>query len=331
MKIVRFANLLLIFAFILTNSCKDLDDDDNAGGTPTINYRVVEWIAYDDYQEEERAVITYVDNKIKLIMGYEYQTKGEWVEDFKFEMNYPEQNTIVTDHLSKVDDIWELEYTDVSSLNNDKLIEIVTYYNDFGTLTPVFRETFDYNNNLLVKGTEYIEDEGGWYPIYRSDYEYDGSELQKIYFYEYEDDVWDPSEMLLYKYQGGAIDLVYYLDYNPGINDWDTTAEIGLEYAGGLISKAKFIHHDMGAWYHFMDIIYQYDSHGNILSWDEKYIVSGSSIKIQFAYEEGLGNIRQVFAQEGLMGRDMWRPFPTKSANRGVSRVKGFDYMKFKN
>ena len=331
MKIVRFANLLLISAFILTNSCKDPDDDDNGGGSPTVYYRVVEWISYDDYQEEEKAVTTYVDNKINLIMGYEYQTKGEWVEDWKYEMNYPEQNTIVTDHLSKVNDIWELEYTDVMSYDNSKLIEIVSYYNDLGTLTPVYRETFDYNNNLLVQNTEYIEDEGGWYAIYRSDYEYDGSALQKIYFYEHEGDVWDPSEMLAYKYQGGAIDLVYYLDYNAGINDWDTTVEIGLEYAGGLLSKAKFMNHDMGVWYHFMDVNYQYDSHGNILSWDEISIVNGFSWKVQFAYEEGLGNFRQVFNHEAQGIWDACRPFPTKSSNSGVSRTKGFDYMIFKN
>ncbi|MEA3476708.1 MAG: hypothetical protein U9R60_00890, partial [Bacteroidota bacterium] len=155
---------------------------------------------------------------------------------------------------------------------------------------------------------------GNWVEFYKADYEYNGSVLQKIYTYEREFDEWEPSEITSYQYQGGLVDLIYSLEYNAGTNDWDTTGTVGVEYAGGKVSKAIYMTHDMGAWIHDMDVNYQYDSHGNVISWNEIYQPDGDSWKIDFTYEAGAGNFRQLFAHKGYGEWGFWQPFPTKKS-----------------
>ncbi|MEA3480156.1 MAG: hypothetical protein U9R60_18375, partial [Bacteroidota bacterium] len=139
-------SVLLLALMLVLSSCKEKsDDDDNGGGNIPSNYRLVEWITYDDYQEEEKAIVTYNNNLIQTILGYDYQERGEWVENFKYEMSYPENNKAVVDLYSKENDLWVVYFTDVINYENGFVVECITYYNDNGNWIPAYRKTFSYN------------------------------------------------------------------------------------------------------------------------------------------------------------------------------------------
>jgi hypothetical protein len=308
---------MMVLLAAIAVSCKKDDDDSDNGGTVPGGSRISEWISYDNGNEDDKGVITYENNRVKQILGYYNNGKGDWEEEWREDVEYPDANTIVLTGSYMEGLVWMNEYRDKMTYSGENITEYISYDFDDGNWIPYDRDTYSYSDGLVQQMSDYNYIDENWVESLRNTFDYDANLLVQMTGYLNFQGSWEQNMKLVYEYNGSLLDRMVQLFYNPGKDGWDSSYMVQLDYSGGKVSKASFFEYEDSNWISDGTTDFLYNNQGNIASWEEIY--EGDSWKIAFTYASGTGNFSQVYAVEALNIWDFWHPFPTKS-----EEAKGF-------
>jgi len=326
------AVVFLVFISIPINSCKKSDPvrEINEDGE---YYRLVEAHAPIHGEDNWKEVVTYNSNRVEQIVDYQIDGQGEWKEGTKYEMQYPSPYISIMTQYNMEHNEWKPWSREIFTYENDHLIEYQDQHYADGYWKESGKEIYTYDNGLLQQIAGFNLDENIWIERARFIYEYTDNRLIQVSGMFLEEDIWVESYLIDYQYIGDelrqAIWTLY--DYIPG--EWYPFGKYEIEYENGKVVIERVYLYDTSnlIWVHRGTISYQYDSHGNLILTDLYSHISGNNSLAHYTYEPGKGNYRPLHEVKASLYFNIWKPFPTKAANRGVSRAKGFGGMMLKN
>lgn len=287
----------LILSLLLFNTCKD--DKEN----PDTSYRVIQMNYLIDNDLDAKSLFTYDGEKITLISTFDY---GDG-DSAKTEVNYPDNNSAVMIDYNYLNGNWQESFKQEMEFQNEDATQIVCFVNIDGIWELFSKSTFQYTGSNLTEEISYEYIDGNWIPSRKSIYEYNESKLILSEEYIYQED-WDLYTKTEFSYNGDKMDDEIVSSYFAG--SFTQESKFEYNYQGGLLMNIDCYDYDNGVWV-FLGVFmsFTYDSYGNLATWDEPLL---GITNAEFLYEEGKGNIRQIYySNMGILG--FMTPLPTKS------------------
>ena len=281
---VLFIGLILL----VSQGCKD----DNNNNDPA-NYRLTGLLMFDRNAIVDSATYIYQGDRLSECVDY----SDNYQDPVHAFYNYPTENSIV---VTSFNDTQKYEYTYndgqmtemlSSSLNNNiweplqkntyqyqdgKLVEEIWYFDSDEGLKPEQKFTYEFDGNKVIRSKHYYTIDSTWLEYFKEEAIYTGNQITKINAYAYSDSI--------------------YIDYY----------HIDLQYNGTLLT-GYFGHFSNGNELEF-SYNYTYDSHGNMVI--QEY--PEQNMRIEYVFEEGKGNFRQIQQPGGGISGFVPLPWPTK-------------------
>jgi hypothetical protein len=309
-ELVSIKSTLLFFTFLLlTVACK------KDGNDPGSKYRVTEWTGYYNDVVESHAHFEYNGNKISLMqieqLGYSDQYSSKIV------VSYPDENSALLICLSKEGSAWEQCGKNLLTYDGGNITQFMDYSFNAGSWEPYYKSTYNYENGKLSEEIDYYYGSGNWVANHKTTYHYNGNKLSEEMSYNFQED-WKLDYKEIIYYNGDKFDSI--VGYNIFSGSLYQDYKYTFNYEGNLIKTMNSYNYEEGDWIFDVSDSFQYDIHGNLTSMSEQD--DSDSYKIEFTYEAGTGNYRDLFYYDDYFWYQMV-PGPTKTdpANRDFHRI----------
>jgi hypothetical protein len=298
--------ICLVSSLLLFNTCKDDEDSSD-----TTSYRVVQWNYLTDNVIDGKAFFKYEGEKITRITTSDY----EYGDSAKTEVAYPENNSAVMIDYNYIGNVWEESFKQEMQFQDELLTQNIYYEYIGGIWEPSNKFSYQYQGSHLTESISYQYDKENWTPFMKTTNEYDGSNLILLLSYIYDGGGWVLYGKQEISYNGDNLDeAIVYSNYEGTLTE---AYKYKYNYSGNLLMSIDSYSYDNGTW--ISDGVYMsftYDSHGNVESWSDP---NDGFMNIQFLYEEGKGNINQLYFQGGFLFGTMI-PYPTKSSHHRLDQ-----------
>lgn len=277
--------MLMITPFLFLASCKKSDNQNNSAGKP---YRIIQENIISSDGDNYDTYYKYDGDRISMI-----NASINGTETRKELINYEGDNTI-SRIISYFDDgNWIYNGKMIYSMENAELKEIISYSYEKSDWYLHDREQFSYlEGNLSEDLVSHYED-GNWLFSYKTLYEYNGDKPMRAIGYEYTG-IWEKGWKSEISYDGSSID--YIVDYRCFNEIFEPIGKLDLKYENGRIIEIIYFHYDGIIWSEYGKLEYGYDPNGNLISINDIY--DSGTTRIEFLYEEGVGNILKLNGSE---------------------------------
>ena len=136
--------LILLFIF---SGCKK--DDDNSKSTSF--YRITDVIYYSDGQKTYKGTYEYENSRIKQNIQYAYEEKGDWVERYRQNIDYPDNNSAIMLEYLKDNGTWEKYSKSVITYDKGKTTEWIDYNYTGSGWEANWKDTWTYTNGKMTQ------------------------------------------------------------------------------------------------------------------------------------------------------------------------------------
>lgn len=286
----------LVFALIALAFLFSCNDDDDGPKDSETNYRISEFIEYDEGLERYKSTFSYIGEELNSVIEYR-KDNGTWIEYRKYEIGYNSNTVTITNFEKSMG--WELDGKREYVFIDDLMTQETYYSNREGTLTPSYRYDYLYSGTRFTGYEEYDSYNGGSFELeYKGECVYSNDLITLLEFNEYE---LDASDWIQYSKETFAyannklsevIDYSYYRTSEPSESDKDV-----YNYTGDLLSSIDDYDwsDDTETWSFDGTVSFTYNIDGYLIE------ANSSGDKEVFTYEEGKGNAKQLMATPELL------------------------------
>lgn len=288
-------------------SCKKKSD--NQGENSSTGYRIIQEKNYYNNLLEDRTDFSYSGNNLTEIFGYTQGTKAG--PDGKITLEYEGGNISRVSVFANISGAWSImeEALAVSYTGSLPAERIITTYDDTGSVTNQVRYTDTYLNGQVNEEKSYSMQDGSWVLEYRDQYIYNAQgQLQNIRSYFGSG---DQRAAVTYLWQNNLI-----VEEQSSNTDSSLLHKVEYSYSGtSLTGEVRSVFID-NSWTQTGTTSYVYDTQGNLSSQTDRYTTPSDVFRLDFTYEAGKGNFRQLYVVMGAA--PLWNgapfPMPTKSS-----------------
>ena len=297
-------NITLIFLFsgvVLFVSCKK---DDNLS---VANSRIIESNYYSNDTLTSKDMYEYEGERMITKWYYKYEDQMDTTR--KSEIEYPSSQTSVMIYFEKEDGEWNETVKQELEFQNDLISQVITYYFTDGSWEPSTKSTWQYENGKVLEILHYILDEGNFRALSKINYEYNNGKIKRLSLYRNEVQGWQLKWKEEYENDGGKVKRIIGYDYYEGT--FHEGVKYEFSYTGNvMMSMEQFLYKD-GIWSPKGETrIYIFNDSGILNSYS--FVDQNSNYKVEYFYEEGRGNYKQLFDYPIGQTYDIL-PRPTKS------------------
>lgn len=308
MKTSLFSNkisvLTLLACLLILNTCKKDED------TSSPKYRVIASTDFSDNVQSMSNQMIYQNDKLTEVLGYTYDIKEDSIKTL---VVYPDNNSIVATGYSKVGGAWLPDSKVEYEFQSDLLTQIIFYSSFEKSLEPFLKYSFQYQSSKITEERVSLFDSLDWFDLQKVTYSYEGNNFKQAIHSAN----WTGSWAIAYKevvtYTGNEIDSILQSDYyDNGGGGYVDSYKYKYHYTNGLIARIDMFAYDgSSSWLPDGSWNFTYDANGNLISMSNQN--SSGTEKTDYIYEEGKGNLGQIYFMSGGIA-DQVMPMPTKSS-----------------
>lgn len=304
----RVSVLILLAILFLFSTCKKDEQE--------TKYRVIATKDYTNAIVDNTSQVFYQGEKISLISGYSEGYRGDSV---KIEYNYPDNVSIMAIEYEKYQDVWSKVNKTEYKFQDEHVTQYILYEYEEGSAVPFLKITMQYDGSNLLEEYWYTYDSGTWTAVYKMTFSYDGDKVIQSLISTNWTGSWELFAKEEVTYSGDNIATVTELDYYE--NAYHNTYKYEFLNENDLVKKIDMYSFESNAWIIDESISYEYDANRNLVSETDNY--SDDIYKREYTYEEGKGNLSQVyFFPGGIISSSL--PIPTKSVPGHPGDLKEF-------
>ncbi|MBK7030077.1 MAG: hypothetical protein IPH45_13080 [Bacteroidales bacterium] len=266
------------------------------------DYRIKEYSVYDDGVFIARYVLDYQNDQLIAVRLFAKNSNQVLAEFHRVLIAYPKPSTgIISVYYLDDTKTWqnsiryEFEYDETKILSSIRF----EFNNEKWVPDQKFMRQFIGDKVLLSTSFEYKQDI--FNPVWHELYEYKDEEPEQVISELYMEGNWKSVRKTTLQYDSTL--LKGNTEYYSTNDQWFEDVRTDYYYLGDKVAEMKEFKFQDGNWQEKPHSFqFNYDELGNMSSWIEKY--EGINRKIEFSYEKGKGNYRQI--QDAQLNNWLW-------------------------
>ena len=280
--------LFICLIFLLLEGCKDTYNESNLS-----SYRLAGLLAFEGNVIIDSATYKYQGDRLsECVVNY-----NQYQDSIRVLYTYPDENSIV---VTSNDTTSRLEYSFVNGKMTGRLLSNLIN----NSWEPQQQFTYQYQDGKLLEEIWYSGYDEGLRPDIKYTYEYEGDKIIRSRHYYSINSSWQEMSEEEAVYTGNLITRINWYTYPDSV--YTVSAYTDLHYSGSLLtSRIYYISNTNEPDYSY---VYTYDSDGNLVIQESPEMGD----RIEYVYEKGKGNFRQIQQPGGGISGFVPLPWPTK-------------------